>query len=90
MSVHALKDNAEMLKYLQHTAHMLRSNNHDRLANGLERAALFASGSASEFLHEAQIALEQVVAEEPTGIDTAMVCSVVRQIQEAFREIGGA
>lgn len=85
-----LQDNADLFKYLMRTAQFLRSQNHVQLAVDVERAALFASGSPSEFLHEAQASLERVVSAKPRGFGLVEVHTVINQIKEAFRNVGGA
>jgi len=90
MNPHALKDNLELLEYLAHLAQVLRSNNLVELAEELERAILFANGSPSEFLHEAQTALKSVVSAKPEGIELGEIHAVISQIKEAFRKVGGA
>ncbi len=90
MNPHALKDNSELLEYLAHSAQVLRSKNLVELAEELERAILFANGSPSEFLHEAQTALQSVVSAKPAGIELGEIYEVISQIKEAFRKVGGA
>ena len=90
MNPHTLKDNSELLKYLAQSAQALLSNNCGELAEEIERAELFANGSPSEFLHEAQTALESITNAKPEGIELGEVHAVISQIKEAFRKIGGA
>jgi hypothetical protein len=90
MNPYILKNNSEFLEYLVRTAQVLRSNNHVELAEELERAGLFANGSPSEFLHEAQTALQSVTSAKPAGIELGEVHAVISQIKEAFRKVGGA
>lgn len=90
MNPHALKDNSELIEYLANSAQVFRLNNHLELAVELERAVLFANGSPSEFLHEAQTALQSVVSAKPSGIELDEINAVIGQIKEAFRKAGGA
>lgn len=90
MNPHALKNNSELLEYLARTAQVLRSNNLVELAQELERAELFANGSPSEFLHEAQSALQSLTSANLAGLDLREVRAVIRQIKDAFRKVGGA
>lgn len=90
MNRQTLKDNSELLGYLNQLANKLRNLSRIDLAEEVERASLFANGSASEFLHETQEALEVVSVAKPEGIELPEVQSVINQIKEAFRRIGGA
>jgi len=90
MNPQTLKSNLELLEYLKKMTKILRENDYAELAKEVERASLFASGSSSEFLHETQIALEDVIAAKPKPIDPKEVQSVIHQIAEAFHRVGGA
>ena len=85
-----LTDNADLLEYLARIAQILRDQSHEKLAQEADRAGLFASGSPSEFLHEAHASLERVARAKPAGIELGEVYSIIDQIKEAFRNVGGA
>lgn len=90
MNPQALKDNSELLEYLTRIALILRDQKYMELAEEVERAGLFASGSPSEFMYEAQTSLERVASAKPAGIELSEVQSAINQIKEAFRAVGGA
>lgn len=90
MKPHIMKNNSELFEYLEQTAQVLRSSNRVELAIELERAGLFVNGSPSEFLHEAQTALQSVTNAEPADIEIGEVLAVISQIKEAFQKVGGA
>lgn len=90
MNPYTLRNNDDLLDYLVRTARVLVDSGHGALAQRVERAALFANGSPSEFLHEAQSALRSLGIAKPSGLDLSELRSVVDQIEVAFRSIGGA
>jgi hypothetical protein len=93
MTTKVLKDNSELYGYLVQTARYLQEGEHSELAEFLFQASRFANGSPSEFLHEAQLALERVSKEQPQSLSLSQlqdVEAVRAQIREAFRRIGGA
>jgi hypothetical protein len=62
-------------------------------AETLSRASRFYSGSPSEFLHEASVAIRQTLVDcaDVLGTDQVReVGDVLKQIDEAFKRIGGA
>ncbi len=85
-----LKDNADLFRYLIGLSKKLCDARHFELADTAKTASLFASGSPSEFLHEAQSSLEQISMARPEQIDLGELDSVIAQIKEAFKKIGGA
>jgi len=90
MNQQLLKDNFDLYQFLCKLAQELRRTDHVELAENIETASLFANGSPSEFLHEAQVTLEQVERARPEQIDITQIRFVIAQIKEAFRKIGGA
>jgi hypothetical protein len=93
MNPKQLQNNSELFEYLVGLSKDLQSAKHDALAAEIITASRFAVGSASEFLHETQIALEKVARERPAGLSLGQmqdVEAVIHQIKEAFRKIGGA
>lgn len=88
-----LHDNSELLTYLQLVADQLEKNNQNDLADEVVFATRFAIGSASEFLNEAQMILEKILNTSPSPLPSNQLNemkSVIAQIEEAFRKIGGA
>ncbi len=93
MNPQALKNNQELYDYLVRLSRNLHQQGALELAKATEHAARFASGSASEFLHEAELVLLRVKQEHreaTSGSEASDVESVLEQIREAFRKIGGA
>jgi hypothetical protein len=93
MNPTTLKDNGELYEYLVQLAQELRERDCPLLAEELGNASRFASGSASEFLHEAQLALTHVARERPKELSSSQledVDAVIAQIKGAFQKIGGA
>ena len=88
-----LRDNSELSQYLERLAATLIVAGQTQLATQVRTASRFSAGSASEFLHEAQLAL---VAVSTLGRDflsaeqNEELVGVLAQIDEAFRCIGGA
>lgn len=88
-----LQSNQDLLDYLLNLASNLENHGSDHLAEIAFRASRFATGSASEFLHEAQLALEQVKAEQPDHLapgDFEDIDSALSEISAAFDRTGGA
>jgi hypothetical protein len=93
MTVKRIESNDDLEKYLLELSTELRSCGRDATAEQVHHASLFAQGSASEFLYEAEKALKEV---QRTCVDVlpemviAQVARVLRQITEAFDRVGGA
>lgn len=88
-----LSSNAELFEYLRHLVDVLRRSGQRQLADAVLASSRFASGSPSEFLHEARIALESVSSSRTNGLpseELEMLSSVIGQLDAAFRQIGGA
>jgi len=92
MNPRTLKDNNELYEYLVQLVGNLERGQYYDLAEIVNHASRFASGSASEFMHEAQLALERVKKEQPklSSSENQDVDAVLSQIKESFRKIGGA
>lgn len=93
MNPRALKNNGELFEYLVRLGEKLQKCQSRELAELINNAGRFAVGSASEFMHEAELALERVKKESPKGLtggDLRDADAVLAQIKEAFRKIGGA
>jgi hypothetical protein len=92
MSLSTLTSNAQLFAYLRDPAEGLRRRDEADAAETILLASRFASGSASEFLHESHLALKKVRSAcsgklTPSRLDN--ITSVIEQIEEAFRHVGG-
>jgi hypothetical protein len=88
-----LKNNEELYRYLLSLADELKHLGKSHASFAVALASQFASGSPSEFLHEAMTALTSVQAdckEILTETQLANLKSVIEQIKVAFQRIGGA
>lgn len=88
-----LLSNQELFQYLVALGNRLKASNQLGLADAVLTASRFASGSASEFMHEAQLALIEVAKSRLvplTAEERSEIESVIAQIREAFRKIGDA
>lgn len=93
MTYKDLHNNNDLFIYLQFLAKELKENEQNSLAEEVISASCFATGSASEFLNEAQITLMKILNTSPPPLSSKQlreVKSVIMQIEEAFRKIGGA
>jgi len=93
MNPRTLKSNQELSEYLVRLSGDLHHKGATDLANAAQYAARFATGSASEFLHEAQLALSRVQEQHGGALSAAEASDIQRvltQIREAFRKVGGA
>ena len=93
MTMPALRDNSQLLEYLNSLAVRLHSAGNTEVASDVETAARFALGSPSEFLDEAQRALTNVRSQCPAilnATDVADLDMVLQQIRTAFDRVGGA
>jgi len=88
-----LNSNKELLDFLVTLAGELKQLNENSAANELLHASRFYNGSPSEFLHEAHSALinvEAVCKKKSYEIQLSNIEAVVKQIDFAFKQIGGA
>ena len=93
MNPRALQNNEELFEYLIQLRSSLEMYQHHELAEIVNQASRFISGSASEFMHEAQLALKRVRKEQPKELSNSEIQdldAVLNQIKETFRMIGGA
>ena len=93
MNPKALQNNEELFLYLIQLAENLNRCKQAKLSEAILKASRFASGSASEFMHEAQQALEGVEKVSPKGLSNEEledIDDVINQIKKAFKDIGGA
>ena len=93
MNPRSLQNNEEVFEYLVQLGDNLQKYDHHELAEKVTHASRFVSGSASEFLHEAQLVLQQIANESDTGLshsEMGDLKAVLTQINEAFLKIGGA
>lgn len=91
--MNSLQSNLDLLAYLRKLAADLEAIDALDDARGIVGASKFASGSPSEFLHEARNALASVLQSREkdfSAIQMEDLRSVMRQIDDAFRELGGA
>jgi hypothetical protein len=88
-----LNSNYELLEYLNYLSEQLKDRGQNTLAEDVINATFFATGSASEFLHEAQEVLLKITNTRPTALPIEILQEielVIIQIKESFRRIGGA
>lgn len=88
-----LHSNQDLYEYLVRLRSELSRAGEVDLASIVDRASRFAAGSQTEFLYEAQEALQRVVRNASgklTSSQREMITSVIRQIEIAFLKIGGA
>lgn len=93
MNVHQLKNNQELFDYLAWLSNELKSKGQTGLSEEVRIASRLVSGSASEFLHEAQDALKKVRGQCAGAMNNAQladVTSVIEQIEIGFKKVGGA
>lgn len=91
--MNSLQSNLDLLAYMRTLAAELEALDVQKDARCVIDASKFASGSLSEFLHEARIALARVLRLHEKDLPTKQtedLRSVIRQIDDAFRRIGGA
>ena len=86
-----LQSNKDLLEFLVRLAAELEARVETELAKDVMFASRFASGSTSEFLHEIHQSLTRIGGSEPSVLTTEQsnVETVITQIIEAFRKIGG-
>lgn len=87
------QSNKDLLEFLLRFATELEARGETQLAEDVMFASRFASGSASEFLHEAHQILTRIDGSKPPVLTTEQsndVKVVITQINEAFLKIGGA
>jgi len=93
MNPRTLQNNEDLFQYLVELGGILQKHEKTALAEIVNQASRFASGSASEFMHEAQVALELVKRDQPEYLSTNQIGDleeVISQIRMAFQKIGGA
>jgi tellurite resistance protein len=93
MIIPILTSNAQLFDYLCDLARELQRCNETEAADAIVAASKFISGSPSEFLHESRVALVKVQSTCRESLSSFLlegVSSVVNQIDDAFRRIGGA
>jgi hypothetical protein len=88
-----LENNEDLNEFLLRLAKELQAYGEAQLAKEVIFASRFASGSASEFVHEAHHVLTKIEQCSPAAL-TPEECrnlrDVITQIDGAFRAIGGA
>ena len=89
----AFRNNRDLFVFIEELLEFLRSIRKDDLADQLQHANRFISGSASEFLNEAHLALRNVLSFRPEALSAEREDEIhyaIRQIDDAFRTTGGA
>ena len=92
MNIKRIANNNDLADYLQQLGAQLRSCDRFDAAERTLFASQFATGSASEFLFEAEEALKVVhrsCADVLSEVEIAQVVRVLKQIREAFDQVGG-
>jgi hypothetical protein len=93
MKLEPMKSNTDLKNFLIHLADEVRASGAPNASEDLLTASRFASGSPSEFLHEAQAALKRTMQSfnhALSGDQRDAVKSVIKQIETAFKQGGGA
>ncbi len=93
MNIQRIANNEDLAQYLLQLGAELHSHGCIDVAEDVHRASRFAGGSSSEFLYEAEEALKKVAgscADVLPQIEIAQVVRVLKQIREAFDQVGGA
>lgn len=88
-----LENNEALYEFLLRLAKELQAHGEAQLAQKVIFASRFACGSASEFLHEAYHVLTKIEQCSPAALtpeESRDLKDVIKQIDEAFRTIGGA
>ena len=88
-----MNSNVDLANYLARLADVLATTGEADLAENVRHARRFAVGSASEFLHEARVALANVHANASHTLSPGQndeVLNTIRQIDDAFKDVGGA
>jgi hypothetical protein len=89
----AFRNNRDLFAFTEELLQFLRSMRKDDLADQLEHANRFISGSPSEFLNEVHLALRNVLSFKPKALSAERedeIHQAIGQIDEAFRMTGGA
>src|ERR1043166_8265829 len=87
------QNDKELFDYLVWLSGELKSKDKSELAEEVRIASRFASGSPSEFLHEAQTVLKKVKANCISVLSETQLAdaaSAIEQIESAFKKVGGA
>jgi hypothetical protein len=88
-----LKSDKDLFDFLVFLSKQFYSYGQNDIANELNFASRFASGSTSEFYHESEIVLKRVrdsFKDLLTESQFLEIISVIDQIDSAFKRIGGA
>jgi hypothetical protein len=88
-----VNSNVDLGNYLARLADILVTTGEADLAENVRHARRFAIGSASEFLHEARVALANVHANASHILSPSQndeVVNAIRKIDDAFKDVGGA
>ncbi len=93
MNAKEICNNEDLFNYLVLIGNKLKACNHESLGEEVIMASQFAIGSASEFLHEAQIVLMKIEKIRPNALSSEELQDiqiVIKKIKVSFRNIGGA
>lgn len=83
--------NHELVIFLVRLSESLISSGKLELGKAVRQSSRFASGSPSEFLHEAGLALRLVMTQgELHEEEKAVVSATLKRIEVAFKAVGGA
>jgi hypothetical protein len=88
-----LDNNEDLYQFLLRLAKELQAHREAQLAKDVIFASRFASGSASEFLHEAHHVLTKIEQCSPAALtpeESRNLRDVIMQIDDTFWKIGGA
>jgi hypothetical protein len=89
----SIKNNADLADGLASLAVNVMASGRSGIAEELVRASRFATGSPSEFLHEAELAIRKTIdccGDVLTPVQIDELKGVLKQIDEAFDDVGGA
>lgn len=87
----SLRSNEDLFQFLLEMAGELRAMGEPALADGVERASRFSSGSPSEFLYEAKLALTNALGSDKLPVQrSGDIVEAIAKIDEAFAAVGGA
>lgn len=93
MTARPLTSTEDLFVYLIALADEISAQKEHGAAEALRQASRFASGSPSEFLHEAQVALRAVKTHHAAKLTKTQIENIdaaVDQIESAFFDVGGA
>lgn len=93
MNTKKLQSNKDLFEYLVDLARELRGCGESAAADDVAFASQFFSGSPTEFMHEAHVALinvRKICGANLSRLQLENIESVLAQIDAAFNRVGGA